>query len=77
MIAITHFIEEVIDLPYDESFGPLNILEWGPILGVVVYSMWFARLNNAWVSYSLGWILWFIPINYASLNYDTMELSLI
>ena len=24
------------------------------------------------VSYSLGWILWFIPINYASLNYDTI-----
>ena len=72
MVAVTHFIEEVINFPYDESFGPLNILEWGPILGVVVYSMWFARLNNAWVSYSLGWILWFIPINYASLNYDTI-----
>lgn len=66
MIAMTHFIEEVIDLPYDESFGPMNFFEWGPILGVVVYSMWFARLNNAWVSYSLGWILWFIPISYAS-----------
>ena len=39
MIAITHFIEEVIDLPYDESFGPMNILEWGPILGCCLFDV--------------------------------------
>ena len=67
ILAMTHFLEEVVgsNISTEGGFGPLNIFELGPLLGVVVCSMWFARINNAWVSYSLGWILWFVPINYA------------
>jgi len=62
LIAVLWFFWEVVDLSWEDTFGPANIFEWGPLLGVAVASVLFARRMDAWVSYCASWILWFWPV---------------
>tara|TARA_Y100001980_G_C14554046_1_gene340094 strand:+ start:53 stop:1432 length:1380 start_codon:yes stop_codon:yes gene_type:complete len=68
MISITSFYNEFVYESNLDNLGLINIFNWFPILILVVLSIGFARKNDAWVSYSLGWILWFVPISYAYNN---------
>lgn len=61
MVAVLWYITVIVDKPWDEDFGPLNIFAWGPTLAVAFAAVDFARKMNAWVSYCLSWILWFYP----------------
>ncbi len=61
MVAVTWYITVIVDKPWDEDFGPLNMFAWGPTLAVAFAAVGFARKMNAWVSYCLSWILWFYP----------------
>ena len=61
MVAVLWYITVIVDKPWDEDFGPLNMFAWGPTLAVAFAAVDFARKMNAWVSYCLSWILWFYP----------------
>ena len=61
MVAVMWYITVIVDRPYYEDFGPLNMFAWGPTLAVAFAAVDFARKMNAWVSYCLSWILWFYP----------------
>ena len=61
MVAVMWYITVIVDKPWDEDFGPLNMFAWGPTLAVAFAAVGFARKMNAWVSYCLSWILWFYP----------------
>lgn len=62
LIAVLWFFWEVVDLSWEDTFGPANVFEWGPLLGVAVASVLFARRMDAWVSYCATWNLWFWPL---------------
>ena len=62
LIAVLWFFWEIVDLSYSDTFGPGNVFEWGPLVGVAVASVLFARRMDAWVSYCATWILWFWPL---------------
>ena len=61
MVAVMWYITVIVDKPWGEDFGPLNMFAWGPTLAVAFAAVGFARKMNAWVSYCLSWILWFYP----------------
>ena len=65
MVAVTWYITVIVDKPWDEDFGPLNMFAWGPTLAVAFAAVGFARKMNAWVSYCLSWILWLYPLVFA------------
>jgi len=65
MVAVTWYITVIVNKPWDEDFGPLNMFAWGPTLAVAFAAVGFARKMNAWVSYCLSWILWFYPFVFA------------
>ncbi len=66
VLAIASFLGEFSEeLGFIIEFGPMNLFYWFPILIFVVFAVHFARMNDAWVSYSLGWILWFVPLTFA------------
>lgn len=65
MVAVMWYITVIVDRPYYEDFGPLNMFAWGPTLAVAFAAVGFARKMNAWVSYCLSWILWFYPFAFA------------
>ena len=65
MVAVMWYITVIVNKPWDEDFGPLNMFAWGPTLAVAFAAVGFARKMNAWVSYCLTWILWFYPFVFA------------
>ena len=65
MVAVMWYITVIVDRPYYEDFGPLNMFAWGPTLAVAFAAVDFARKMNAWVSYCLSWILWLYPFAFA------------
>lgn len=65
MVAVMWYITVIVDKPWDEDFGPLNMFAWGPTLAVAFAAVGFARKMNAWVSYCFSWILWFYPFAFA------------
>ena len=65
MVAVMWYITVIVDRPYYEDFGPLNMFAWGPTLAVAFAAVDFARKMNAWVSYCLSLILWLYPFAFA------------